>query len=150
MRIKTSANPLRDMLVFLYVSGLALSGISAFTFVKSRDFQGKALHAQGTVIALQEAFSTHGTNTFPVVAFRTVTGGRMTFVSRVPNQSQFPVGSRVDVLYDDSDPTNARMDTLVELWGPTFLFGAIGLGFLALGTVVAVMRPKALRRVPSA
>lgn len=134
------------MLVFLYVSGLGLSGISAFLFVKSHDFQAKALRAQGRVVALQKRQSGHGDQIFPVVAFRTATGGRMTFVSDVPNQSRFPVGSRVDVLYDDSDPTNARMDTLVELWGSTFLFGAMSLGFFALGTTILIMRPKALRR----
>lgn len=143
MGIQRPTKRVRNLFVFLLGFGLGFSAIAVYCLVDSRNFLNNAARAQGTVVAVEKLYG-HPDVLLPVVAFRTANGGRMTFVNKSPH-SRFPVGSRVDVLYDRRDPTNARIDTLVERWGLSFLFGVMGIGFLALGTTVLIKMPRALR-----
>ncbi len=48
--------------------------------------------------------------------------------------------SRADVLYDPTDPTNARIDTFFELWGAPLLSAVLGFFFLACGVYLFTTR----------
>lgn len=144
MNSQPPANPIRDLLVFFFGFGLGFSGTSAYLFAHTRNFLANAVHARGTVVAIEKTLG-HKDALFPIVVFRTTTGAQKEFESRLPNQSRFPIGSRVDVLYDRRDPLNARIDTIVELWGSTFIIGVLGLTFIALGTTVLIKMPRGPR-----
>ena len=68
MNTRSSANPVRDMLVFLYTFGFVFSAIAGYFVVDTRLFVNKASHADGTVVALKEG---RYSQTWPIVAFET-------------------------------------------------------------------------------
>lgn len=55
-------------------------------------------------------------------------------------------GTRVDVLYDTHDPSNARINSWLDLWGLAFFFGLMSFFFLGLGLTILVVVAK---RTPS-
>ena len=137
----SEANPVRDMLVFLYTFGLVFGAIGAYFGVDTWLFLDKARHANGTVVALKEQMYWQ---TWPIVAFETVSGTRVKFQSNVPSKPspRFPIGTRVDVLYEEREPSNARINSFVDMWGLPLCFGGMGLVFLALGTTALILGPR--------
>jgi Protein of unknown function (DUF3592) len=144
MNTRSSANPVRDMLVFLYTIGLVFSAIAAYFGADTWRFVDKASRADGTVVALKKGtFS----QTWPIVAFETASGARIRFQGNKPSRSspRFPIGTRLNILYDEREPSNARINTFIDMWGLTLVFGIIGLVFLALGTAVLFLGPRRSR-----
>jgi Protein of unknown function (DUF3592) len=126
--------------VFLYTMGLGLCAIAAYFGADTWRFVDKASHADGTVVALKKGtFS----QTWPIVAFETESGTRIRFQGNKPSRPspRFPIGTRLDILYDEREPSNARINTFIDMWGLTLVFGIIGLMFLALGTAVLFLGP---------
>jgi hypothetical protein len=118
--------------------------------VESRHFVNNALHAEGVVVALRKGLHSQ---TWPVVAFRTESGVRIEFQSDVPStlSPRFPIGQRLDILYVERDPSNARINGVVDLWGLALGFGVTGMVFLALGSAVLFLVPaRSWRSPPSA
>ena len=121
--------------MFLYAMGLGLCAIAAYFGADTWRFVDKASHVDGTVVALKKGtFS----QTWPIVAFETTSGARIRFQGNKPSRPspRFPIGTRLDILYDEREPSNARINTFIDMWGLTLVFGIIGLVFLALGTAV--------------
>jgi hypothetical protein len=139
------ANPGRDMLAFLYTIGLVLSAIAGYFYLDSRHFVSKASHADGAVVAVREGVPYQF---WTIVAFKTGSGVPATFESKSPSRvsPRFPLGTRLDVLYDEHEPSNARINSFVDLWGLAFCFAVIGLVFLALGSAVVLLVPGRSRR----
>ena len=127
-----SANPVRDLLVFLYTIGLVFSALAAYFYLDSRHFVDKASHAAGVVVAVREG---RPYEFWTIVAFKTRSGVQVTFESKSPSRVSPPysMGTGLDVLYNDNDPSNARIYSFVDLWGLEFGFAGIGLVFLAIG-----------------
>lgn len=138
---RSSLNPLRDVFVFFYAIGLAFSAIAAYLGADTWLFVNKSSHADGTVVALKKGMKLQ---TWPIVAFETANGVRIKFQGNKPSQlsPRFPIGTQLDVLYDKHEPSIARINTIVDVWGLVFCFGILGIGFLALGTVVRFKTPR--------
>lgn len=145
MKIRTSDNPIRDFLVFFYVGGLVFSGIAAHFYAQARNLVENGVHAQGTVVG-SGGLMYH--NTWPIIAFTTASGRRVEFPRNRFEYGRYPNGTRFGVLYDRNDPSNARVDSLLDVWGPALLFGTMGLVFIALGTTVLFAVPRTLLSRP--
>jgi hypothetical protein len=140
-----SASPGRDMLAFLYTIGLVFSTMAGYFYLDSRHFVGKAAHADGVVVAVREGVPYEF---WTIVAFKTGSGVPATFESKSPSRvsPRFPIGTQLDVLYDEHEPSNARINRFVDLWGLEFCFAVLGLVFLALGSAVLLLVPGRSRR----
>jgi hypothetical protein len=80
----------------------------------------------------------------PVVVFTTTAGHKIKFVSPGSgSEHAFSVGERVPVLYDQADPSHARIGTFMHLWGGAVLSLLLGLGLLlATGILWALDAPE--------
>jgi hypothetical protein len=138
------ADPFRQALVFLYTIGLVFSALAAYYYLDSRHFVEQASHAAGVVVTARESapyrFWTR-------VAFKTRTGVDVMFESKSPSRGspRYPIGTRLEVLYNENDPSNARIDSFVDLWGLELSFAGIGLVFLVIGTAVSLRMPTSAR-----
>jgi hypothetical protein len=110
-------------------------------------FVSRAARAQGTVTALVRQETTSSPNTNGSYA----TGATITYsyqaVVRFPHGGQriefydsvatsppaYHVGETVNVLYLESDPDDARIESFTSLWLAPMFFGGIGTILLALG-----------------
>jgi hypothetical protein len=98
-----------------------------------------AVRVPGTVVDLKVSYSVDknghrsSPSYAPVVEYRTPSGEVQTVTSNVSSSFHiFHVGDPATVLYDPSDPTDARIDAVSILFGgPIFLtvFGAVLAGF---------------------
>ena len=145
MVAQPSVSPIRDLLVFLNTIGLVFSVLATYCFLGSRHFVNQALHADGVVVAVREGVPTQF---WTIVAFKTGSGVPVQFQSSSPSRvsPRFPIGTRLDVLYDEHEPSNARINSMVDLWGLAFCFGGMGLVFLALGCALLLHVPGKSRR----
>lgn len=107
-------------------------------------FVHRAARAQGTITALiRHASTDYGpvdvtrpvTYSFqPVVRFRDDAQHLIQFNdSMASNVSGYHVGETVNVLYLESDPYDARIESFTTLWALPLIFGGIGAIFLAVG-----------------
>jgi len=105
-------------------------------------FMRSAVHAQGEVIELLHVESDDdGDGTWkPRVRFRTAAGETIDFESSTSsNPPSYEVGEAVRVLHAPGDPRNARIDSFFSLWGMSIVFGAIGMAFLVVVLVLAIV-----------
>jgi hypothetical protein len=132
------------------VVGLVILLGSLAVYGRTASFAHRAATAQGTVTALvpQEstAYATGNGSVSsrslaryvyqPVVRFRH-DGQWIEFNdSEASNPPAFHVGETVTVLYLESNPYDARIDSFISLWLAPMIFGGIGAILLALGTAL--------------
>jgi len=143
--MQVSSSPPRELLIFVLIVGLALSVLAAYFWFDTRKFLDGAAHSEGVVVAVREGVPTQ---LWTFVAFKTANGRQVEFRSKRPDSvsPRFPIGTRVDVLYDPRDPANARINSLIDIWGLTIAFSALGVVFLGLGIAVSLLGLGILRR----
>jgi hypothetical protein len=132
---------------------------AAVIWTNTRSFLAHAVRAEGTVVALQPRYSSNTSSsgatpsdsnrsaTFaPVIRFKhgdqviDFTG------STSSNPPSYRVGETVPVLYVESAPFGARIDSFFAVWGGALILGSLGAVFLAIGGLMIVipkMRAKA-------
>lgn len=120
---------------FFAVIGLGMLLGAAAVRSHTASFVARATRTQGTVTALVSQRST-GNNSVsyrPVVRFQ-AGEQRIVFSSSVAsNPPAYSVGETVEVLYLESNPYDAKIDSFSSLWFFPALLGAMGAIFLALG-----------------
>lgn len=123
---------------FLIVAGVALLLLGGHLYRKTETFLSAALHATGTVVALEANHSSDGTTWAPLVEFEA--GGRThRFKDSVSSSPpSWRRGDRAEVLYDPLHPGDARIDRGPWNKGIPLLVAAAGVLFLALGLRLAV------------
>lgn len=151
-------------LVFLLVPlGIALVG--AFFFVtgivltrRERAFQRVAVDAQGVVTGFERRRITRrrfGTvsrayHDFPVVRYTTREGREVQFTSPIGTSPRIHrEGQTVPVLYDPSNPTDARLASGLMRYGLSLFFLLFGLGMLLFAACFASIAWFAIRQVPA-
>jgi hypothetical protein len=108
----------------------------------TRAFQRTAAHATGVVTALKEESRENEklevTRAFyPVVAFQTQDGKRVTFTSDVAaDQYASPVGETIKVLYDPANPQKARIESFESLGAGPITLGIFGLAFIGAALLI--------------
>ena len=138
--------------------GLALLLGSLAVYDHTASFVRRAARAQGTVTALARKQSTSYSNTNgsmsnsvstvysfqPVVRFQLGAQQIQFRDSVATNPPAFRVGETVNVLYLESDPNDARIESFTSLWLAPMIFGGIGTIFLAVGArLIFGARPRA-------
>jgi Protein of unknown function (DUF3592) len=131
--------------LFVLVGGVMLIG-AAFAAANTRSFLAHAIRTEGKVVALQPRHSTNTSSnssttssssaslTFaPLVRF-THAGQVIDFTaSAARNPPAYHVGEVVPVLYEETAPFKARIDSFFSLWGSSIIVGGLGTVFLAIG-----------------
>ena len=131
--------PLLAGIVFVG-AGAVLAAVCVLFVVLDNDFRGKAVPADGQVIAVTSKYNRKNHTYAPVVRFSTSDGRTFEFTNKVYRSDKPTVGTKIAVLYDPADPTDARVDDMAgRLVGPV-ITGGLGTVFLLLGTVVLVFR----------
>jgi hypothetical protein len=103
------------------------------------NFIRTSLSASGTVVEMVPVTEREGSTTYsPVFVFRDANDEehriKCGWSSYPP---AFAVGDAVTVIYPASNPESAAIDRWMALWGLSFVTGALGLIFTALGLAVA-------------
>jgi hypothetical protein len=116
----------------------------------TRSFIARAARTEGTVIRLERvsnngpqnsSYGNNDTYTYrPVVRFESQ-GKSIVFASRSSSSPpSFSAGERVPVLYLESDPSSAEIDSFFSLYGFAVITGAIGGLLLLLGAAMIYWR----------
>lgn len=126
----TAVKSIRLGSLILSIVGLGFLAAALFFWVQAKKFVDTASTAQGTVVELIRRTSQKGSETYaPMVAFVTHTGEQRTFLSSIGSKpAYFSVGESVEVLYNVTD---ARINTLGQLWLGPSLAGGFGVAFLS-------------------
>lgn len=113
--------------------GLALLAAVAIVTVNSLD-RADGIRVEGVVVEAND-------NQKPVVEFRTREGQRIRIEGGISaSPTPYRVGERIGVFYDPADPSEALIDSFLERWFLSLLFGGfatvftlVGLGFTVAG-----------------
>jgi hypothetical protein len=116
--------------------GLVFSGVALWAVRDTQSFVAKAEAAAGQVIDLEHRRGTSSSSNsggayYPVVRFRTATGQEHTLHSN--NGSSPPSCEAVTVLYDPTNPFDARIKGFFSLWLIAIIFGILGAVFSLIG-----------------
>ena len=122
--------------------GAALLAGAAYMYANTRELISTAVKAPGTVVDFERRSSKGGSSDYPVIEFVTASGEIRRFTTS--GAGDFAKGESVEVLYDVSDPANARVNVFIELWLGSLALGAFGL--LCLGVGVGTLLYERSRR----
>lgn len=124
--------------LYLVIFGTGFLGVGGWLFIDDRSFEANAVKAIGTVIEVKRTTTTstsgsRRTTSFvysPVVQFE-AKGQRYTFTSRSASSDyNFPRGHRIEILFDPTNPGDARM---VDRF-----FSLLPLIFLGVGAMIVL------------
>jgi hypothetical protein len=107
----------------------------------TRQFLAHAARTQGTVVAMTPHYSNNnsssnnnGSITYsPVVRFNTGSQDIQFNSSSSSNPPSYNIGATVPVVYRESNPYDAKIDSFFSLWGGTLILGLLGGVFLLVG-----------------
>lgn len=114
------------------VLGLGLLAGAGYMFNDTRQLISTAEKAPGAVVGFERRSSKGGSSDYPVIEFATASGEVRRFTTS--GAGHYAKGATVEVLYDTSDPANARVNVFMELWVGSLALGAFGLLCLGLGS----------------
>jgi hypothetical protein len=113
------------------VLGLGLFACAGYMFFDTRQLLSIAEKVPGVVVGFERRSSKGGSTDYSVVEFATASGEVHRFTTSGPGD--YTKGKTVEVLYDSSDPANARVNMFIELWLGSLALGAFGLLCLGVG-----------------
>ena len=125
------------------VLGLGLLAGAAYMFSGTQQLISAAGKAAGTVVGFERRSSKGGSTNYPVIEFTTASGEIRRFTTS--GAGTYAKGETVQVLYDNSDPANARVNVFIELWLGTLVLGAFGLLCLGVGIVTLLYERRRMK-----
>jgi hypothetical protein len=129
--------------------GCAVGG--AWWAVSTRDFMATAERGVGQVVELDASTDSDGDTTYYPIVEYAVGGKTQRFKSNVGSSPpSHRVGDTVNVLYDPENPTDAKIDSFLDVWGGPLFLTLFGVIFAAVGIAVAassVRKSRVLRRL---
>ncbi|QNK67964.1 DUF3592 domain-containing protein [Variovorax sp. PAMC26660] len=135
MKVETLAK-----LIFGFI-GIALLVLCGFLIYNRVAFIASAERVQGEVTDLQHVRSTNKNNTDgtwrPIVQFRAPSGALIDFTTSSSSGSPgYEIGETVDVFFQPSNPQDALLNDMFEMWGGAVMAGAISAVFLCIAWFV--------------
>ncbi len=132
--------------IFMLVGlGLLLGG--GYAALRTQQFLGRAVSAQGTVVELVRSRSSDSTTYRPVVQFTTSDGRPVEMVSSVgSNPPSYSVGETVQVWYDPAHPEDAKLAGFFSLWFLPLLLMGLGTVFASIGLAFSLSAQVRARR----
>lgn len=117
--------------------GIGLSVVAIGLTIHTTLYLRTAQSASGTVIQLRTMTNDDGVFYAPVFSFVAPDGRTYTIASNTgSNPPDFKIGERVNVLYEKSNPGNAKINSLGQLWLIEIVFGITGPVLALAGLVV--------------
>ncbi|MFL6652603.1 MAG: DUF3592 domain-containing protein [Sulfurifustaceae bacterium] len=133
--------------IFLVIGVIVVAAV-AYWAGRVHDFINRASLAAGQVIDLDRSHSGDSTSYYPIVKFETRAGQVRTFRNPVgSNPPSFRVGETVEVLYDEAQPSDARIRSFFSLWGGPTIVGGCGALLVLAGGGILYARRRAARRI---
>ena len=109
------------------VAGLALLAIGVISIPGTISFVNRSVVTQGTVVGVESEFAGEGNVYLPTVRFITQDGQSIVFTSSTGEDAYLSrIGESVTVRYVPADPTDARIDSFLQLWGGLIIPAVIG------------------------
>lgn len=136
-------NGLRFTALILGVIGSVFTVIGVTTGVNTHSFVNSAITTQGTIVNFSRRLSTDSKKQsiyyyYPVIKFTAQNGEPTTFESNVgSNSPAYTQGQQVEVLYNPEQPKSAQINSWVELWIISVVFGGVG-PLLLLGGLISL------------
>jgi Protein of unknown function (DUF3592) len=132
--------------VFILV-GIGLL-VGAFSMYKNTSsFVTEASRAEGTVVDFQMSrrgrtyspMSRRGRTYSPIIHFISQEGKKVEFISSVgTNPPSYSKGQKVEVLYQPTEPQNAKINGFSSLWASSVILGGLGGIFFMIGTSISL------------
>lgn len=121
--------------VMLFCIGAGLLVVAARFGNADSDIVAAGGRADGVVVDVVGQRGSRGKITFrPIVAFTDQTGQRRTFASNVSSSPPaYERGEAVSVVYDPANPGDAKIDSFMERYFGTLMFGIMGTIFTLIG-----------------
>ena len=121
--------------------GLLFVGLAAFFFFRTRKFLETAVSTSGTIVDLVASSGSEGGTVYQsVVQFMTADGQTVTWQeSMASNPPAGQPGDQVPMLYDPTDPNDARIAKPFRMWFLPGLFALLGVIFDGVGAVMAII-----------
>jgi Protein of unknown function (DUF3592) len=133
--------------VFILV-GIGLL-VGAFSMYKNTSsFVTEASRAEGTVVDFQMSrrgrtyspMSRRGRTYSPIIHFISQEGKKVEFISSVgTNPPSYSKGQKVEVLYQPTEPQNAKINGFSSLWASSVILGGLGGLFFMIGTSISLV-----------
>jgi hypothetical protein len=104
-------------------------GAALFLFYSTTQFIQKATRAQGQIVGFAIHRNSKGAGSYsPRVQYRTPSGEIIQFTSQVKTQQAWwpASGSTVEVLFDSSNPHDARLNHFTDLWFMPIMLMCLG------------------------
>jgi Protein of unknown function (DUF3592) len=126
---------------WMFPAGFVLLGLAAFFTWRTSNFIQRSQAAAGIVTALKPVTRTDSDSNSdityaPVFSFKAADGKAYSVTSHASSDPPgFDVGDEVTVLYDPSNPQQARIDTFWQLWAVPVVLGSIGTFFFIIASV---------------
>jgi hypothetical protein len=131
------------------ILGLLALLVALLLYLHTRTFLQTAVVTQGTVVDLAMVQSERSNTSSavsvrfttgsyaPVVRFRAENGHDYQFTSPVSTYPPaYDVGENIEVLYEESDPNKASINSFFFLWGGALIIGGLGFLFAAIGLIM--------------
>jgi hypothetical protein len=123
------------LVAFAFFGAALVSGIGSYRLVRNGNLvAGEIIDiaVEQNAVPLMRADEPTGIMTYPVVAYERA-GQTYQIRGRVPGS--YVVGQQVDLLVSSRNPSRARLDTLLGVWGGPIIFGGLSLLFLGLSVL---------------
>lgn len=152
---------------FFLIIGIAAMGGGGYFYFKTNKFLDSAATTKGDVIDIvKETKYRNSTNSsrrkhrssssrrktyyYPVVSFKTENGETIEFKSNSgSNPAKYEVGDKIEVMYNQKNPKDAKVNSFFSVWGITVILGGAGFLFFAIGLLSIIFKKNVLRNMPS-
>ena len=122
------------LLLALGVGCLLLAGYLAW---RTLSLSGDAIPVTGEVVSYREIPDGDSTRYLPRIRFVTATGEIVTVGGQLAGTSRrFPIGAKVPMVYDPSEPMHARVALFMDNWLGPCIAAVVGLVGFAGGLLV--------------
>ena len=113
--MKGNPSPLLSAIFFLVGIAMLIGGI--FVYRSNQQFLQSSLKSTGTITGLDLKHSSDSSSYYPVVQFRTLENQIINFTSSVgSNPASYQVGETVEVNYNPTNPTSAKINDFTSNW----------------------------------
>jgi hypothetical protein len=127
--------PPKQLGAALIAVGAIVAGCSLFWLAKTALFVGHARSTAAEVVDLISSHKPSGMGEFHYSIFKFTDTAGVVRTHRSTTGSDFNVGDKISILYNPTDPSDARLNTFRALWFMPLLFAGLGLVLVCFASV---------------